>query len=103
MSPLDDYCAEHGIERIDLLKLDVEGAELEALRGAERLLREARVGCVMFEVSQAMVEGMGHDPAEIVDLVRSAGLTVYELGDDGQLTRAPERPTLNFQNFVALA
>jgi FkbM family methyltransferase len=100
---LDDYCAEHGVERIDLLKLDVEGAELEALRGADRLLREGRITCVLFEVSQAMVEGMSHDPAEILDLVRDAGLTVHELTDDGTLRLAPARPARHFQNFVGLA
>jgi FkbM family methyltransferase len=100
---LDDYCADQGIERIDLLKLDVEGAELEALRGASRLLREKRIGCLLFEVSQAMVEGMSHDPAEIFDLVRGAGLAVHELAADGTLEPAPDRPTRHFQNFVALA
>lgn len=100
---LDDYCAEHGIDRIDLLKLDVEGAELEALRGCGRLLRGGRIGCLLFEVSKAMVEGMSHDPAEIFELVRAAGLTVKELGEDGDLRPAPERPVRHFQNFVALA
>jgi FkbM family methyltransferase len=100
---LDGYCSECGIERIDLLKLDVEGAELEALRGAGRLLRERRIGCIVFEVSQAMVEGMNHDPAEIFEVVRAAGLTVHELAEDGSLQPAPTRPNLHFQNFVALA
>jgi FkbM family methyltransferase len=100
---LDGYCEEHEIERIDLLKLDVEGAEVEALRGADRLLREGRISCIVFEVSEAMVEGMGHEPADVVDLVRSTGLTVHELADDGTLRPAAGRPARNFQNFVALA
>jgi FkbM family methyltransferase len=99
---LDDYCREQGVERIDVLKLDVEGAELEALRGAERLLREGRIDCLLFEVSQAMVEGMSHDPAEIFDLVRGAGLAVHELSEDGALQPASGGPTRHFQNFVAL-
>ena len=32
------YVAEHGVERVDLLKLDVQGFELEALKGAEPVL-----------------------------------------------------------------
>jgi FkbM family methyltransferase len=99
---LDDYCREHGIERIDLLKLDVEGAELEVLRGSAQLLREGRIGCLLFEISRQMVTGMGHDPGEVLDLVRGAHLSVHELNDDGTLRPAPERPSRDFENFVAL-
>jgi FkbM family methyltransferase len=39
---LDDYLPAHGIESIDLLKLDVESAEPEVLLGATRTLRRCR-------------------------------------------------------------
>jgi len=35
---LDDYVAREGLERVDFLKLDLEGAETMALAGARRLL-----------------------------------------------------------------
>lgn len=35
---LDQYCIQQGIEKIDLLKLDVEGHELEVLQGGIRML-----------------------------------------------------------------
>lgn len=42
---LDDWCESNGIahERIDILKLDIQGAELMALRGARKILQTARV------------------------------------------------------------
>jgi FkbM family methyltransferase len=35
---IDDYVHEHGIQRVDLIKIDVEGAEYEAFQGATKLL-----------------------------------------------------------------
>jgi len=42
----DDLAAEHGIERIDFLKMNIEGAERSALPGCERALRRARYVCI---------------------------------------------------------
>jgi FkbM family methyltransferase len=46
---LDGYCADQGIEQIDLLKIDVEGHELDVLRGADDMLSRRRIRMVTFE------------------------------------------------------
>jgi len=46
---LDDYCEEHRIERIHLLKIDVEGHEHAVLEGAARMFASQRVDAVTFE------------------------------------------------------
>lgn len=46
---IDSICDEQGIDSIDLLKVDTEGADLKALRGAERMLSGHRIGLVLFE------------------------------------------------------
>jgi hypothetical protein len=51
---IDAYLAAHGLPRADVLKLDVEGHELAALRGATAALRDGRVGAVTIE---AMLDG----------------------------------------------
>ena len=50
---LDGYCAERGIDRVDFLKLDVEGHELAVLRGSAGLLAGRRIGAVQFEYGTA--------------------------------------------------
>lgn len=46
---LDGYLDDHGVERVDVLKLDVEGHEFDALRGAEQSLRSGRIRAVTLE------------------------------------------------------
>ncbi len=46
---LDNYCAGHNIQYIDLLKLDVEGHELAVLKGGSRLFQDSRISMVSFE------------------------------------------------------
>lgn len=53
---IDQYCLQNSIERIDLLKIDVEGAELSVLQGAERMFREKKVKCCVFEFGQTIFE-----------------------------------------------
>lgn len=38
---LDDWAAQHGVDRVDFLWLDLQGTELDALRGGEGLLSSA--------------------------------------------------------------
>lgn len=49
---VDRFCAENGIGRIDLLKLDVEGLEPAVLKGGLRMLAEKRIRMVQFEYGQ---------------------------------------------------
>jgi FkbM family methyltransferase len=46
---LDGYIAAEGLDQVDVLKLDVEGHELNVLRGAERALGEGRIVRITLE------------------------------------------------------
>ncbi len=45
----DNLCAEFGIERIDIMKVDVQGAEYEVLLGAEKLLSAGAIRLLQLE------------------------------------------------------
>lgn len=47
---LDAFCKANAIEHIDLLKLDIQGGESAALRGAAGLLSERRIGMIFMEL-----------------------------------------------------
>jgi FkbM family methyltransferase len=47
---LDRFCAEHQIERIDLLKVDAQGSELRVLNGARQMIDRVAVPVILLEV-----------------------------------------------------
>ena len=49
LSTLDNYCAENNIDRIDFLKMDVEGHELSVLKGSAKMLAESRIDNIQIE------------------------------------------------------
>jgi FkbM family methyltransferase len=52
---IDGFCEAEGIDRIDFLKLDVEGHELSVLRGAKRMLTKGLISMIQFEFGPANI------------------------------------------------
>ncbi len=47
---IDLYCHQHKIDRIDILKLDIQGAEMTALKGAKTLLEKGAITFIYTEL-----------------------------------------------------
>ena len=47
---IDVYCKDHSISRIDILKLDIQGAELLALQGALEMLKNHKISVIYTEI-----------------------------------------------------
>ncbi|HEX8250963.1 MAG TPA: FkbM family methyltransferase [Pyrinomonadaceae bacterium] len=75
---VDDYCADKGIEQIDLLKIDTEGAELQVMKGARKMLESKRIKCVTFEFGQTTFD-MGNRPEEIEDFLGEMNYSVRNI------------------------
>lgn len=53
---IDGFCAGQGIERIHYLKMDVEGHELDCLRGAQGMLAAGAIDFIQFEFGGANID-----------------------------------------------
>jgi FkbM family methyltransferase len=72
---IDTYCERNGIPKIDLLKIDVEGAEYQVLLGAHHMLESKRIRCCVFEFGQTTFD-MGNDPNELQAYLRRLGYQI---------------------------
>ena len=78
---LDDFADRERLAQLDLIKIDVQGAEALVIEGATSCL--ARFGPdIVMELSSGL-SPVGRDPQETVRLVEEAGYGVFELTDSG--------------------
>jgi FkbM family methyltransferase len=50
VTTIDDYCASHELETVDLIKSDAQGYDLQVMKGATRMFEENRVRLVLTEM-----------------------------------------------------
>ena len=101
---LDQFCADHGIERVGLLKIDVEGYERSVLEGAQRLIAERRIDVVQLEFNEMNLDS--HTTIEDIQALL-AGFALHRVLYDGNLVSLDGAPAVRrnlfvYQNLVAL-
>ena len=101
---LDQFCADHRIEQVALLKIDVEGFERSVLEGATRMIAEQRIDAVQLEFNEMNLDS--HTTIEDIQGLLAA-FALHRVLYDGNLlsldTAPPVRRNLFvYQNLVAL-
>lgn len=74
---LDQFVADHSIEAIDIIKIDVEGAELKVLKGAQGVLRKHRPK--LFVETHDRFEAKVHENCK--DFLEKQGYEVQEIAN----------------------
>lgn len=70
-------------DKIDLLKIDVEGADTLVLRGAEGLLREKRIGRIFFECNPTRMAELDIAQGEAIEMLEAAGYACAPMSRSG--------------------
>lgn len=85
---VDDLVAEHALAAPFLVKVDVEGAELQVLRGAQQTLATHRP-LLVFEHGLGSADHYGTRPEDVHDLlVAGHGYRIFDLQGQGPFDRA---------------
>jgi FkbM family methyltransferase len=83
-STVDDLCAQHGIERIDFLKMNIEGAERMAILGMQRIIKNTQcvvIACHDFR-SERGDDGDFSTKQAVVSFLLEHGFEIHIRDDD---------------------
>jgi len=91
--PLDAIIRETGVSQVDVVKIDVEGAEFQVLKGAQETLALFHP-VLLVELDDRLLKSMGTSSAEIIVFLRSCGYTLHCSYDEANFEFFPDAPNL---------
>ncbi len=93
--PLDAWVGENGLNRIDLIKLDVEGAEARVLQGAENVLRRYAPILITEYAPSCHQSFLGAKPQAYFEQLQDLFARVFIIEENGSLSRIEDWSALS--------
>lgn len=91
VTTLDSYLEKHPIRSVDFVKIDVEGAELEVLKGATGLLSSSSRPVVMCELADIRTEPWDYRSCEIYEFLETYDYRWFSVTPEGRLRPCPRK------------
>lgn len=101
---IDNYCQRHNIKRINFLKIDVEGGELDVLYGAEHFLATGRIDYLQFEYGGTYLDAK-ITLKEVCEYLHRFRYAIFKILPDSieyKPAFLPEDENYQFSNFLAI-
>jgi FkbM family methyltransferase len=98
---IDGYLRRMGIGAVDVVKFDVEGSELFALKGMEGTMKANPRMKILVELADQTTKGHGYRAREIYDWFLRQQWQIELIDDRGDLVPAPTRDAWNSEMVVA--
>ncbi|MBW4558381.1 MAG: FkbM family methyltransferase [Trichormus sp. ATA11-4-KO1] len=98
---LDCFCKQHNIQKIDYLKIDVEGAESDVLQGAIESLQKKAIRFIQFEISQKMLEGLNREAKSTFEILIKNGYECHRITHSGDIGEEVKNSNSFYENYIA--
>ena len=99
ITTLENYTSSRNIDVVDFVKLDVEGAERDVLRGAKRLFKKGCRPIVMCEFSDQRTGAWGYRARELYALLVAYSYEWFSVTSVGALCPSPPRDKYDDDNL----
>lgn len=97
---LDEYCNRNNITHIRHLKIDIEGFELSALKGAKELLAKGSIDIIQLEINSA-VRNAGSTEKGVIEYLQNAGYNLARFNISSKQLEAIQYSTER-ENYFAV-
>jgi FkbM family methyltransferase len=92
---LDGLCAKAGLTRLDFVKIDVEGGELDVLRGGRHTVETFRPA-MLIEIEARHITRYRHSTDDVVDWLTRRGYTMRAWQHGWQVAAEVREPVRNY-------
>lgn len=99
---LDSYCARNQIEAINVMKIDVEGAELDVLRGGETVLGGRLKPAILIEFAESLQRAFGSSCSQLQQWLETRGYHLFRVGESFLRPYDPKDAEESYVNVLAL-
>lgn len=96
---LDGYASRNKIKHVDLIKIDVEGAELDVIKGAAAMLNSRPAPVVIIEAQDMRTGPWGYRAREIREFMEGCHYLCFTVSQQGRLRACPSKEQYN-ENLI---
>lgn len=99
---IDQWAKEAGLEKVDFMKIDIEGSEMAALRGARGVIERDKPDMVI-EANVLTCGSSGYGYPDIIAFMESLGYSTYRIAKDHLIRSAPHpQPSIITDYFFSV-
>lgn len=98
---IDEYVRARGIDRVRLVKLDIEGHEGDALRGMKELLSQPNAPDLLLEVNPYLLNKLRVDSTYLTSYLARQGYSLFQVNFNSIKLINAKKPLKNMVNLYA--